>query len=333
MIRKHRDAFEYFGGVPKECLYDGEKTVLIRWEAGRLVYNPAFVSFLTHYGCRPIGCRPGRPQTKGGVEACFRLVEGNLLNGRTFLNLDDLRDYTRVWMKEFADCRIHRETGQMPLALFEQEERDALLKIPPQPYETAQVIMIVADREAWINFESNKYSVPFNFVGHIMTVQASEEEIRIFDSEVHLIAAHQRKPDGERAAVRDPNHTPSGTLRYGLEPVRKAFLALGTAAADFLTGLERQYPRRGGYYAREILSYKEHYHSADINRALAHASAYHVFEASAIARILKAKMTPRTLESYAVDAANKQLGKHVPTIRQRGLDKYDTDLADDSKEE
>ncbi len=333
MIRRHRDAFEYFGGVPQECLYDGERTVLLRWEAGRPVYNPAFVNFLTHYGCRPVGCRPGRPQTKGGVEACFRLIEGNLLNGRTFRNLDDLRTYTRVWMKEFADCRIHRETGRMPLALFEQEERDALQELPPRPYDTSQVIMVVADREARVSFQSNKYSVPFDFVGHIMTVKISEEEIRIFDSEVHLIAVHQRRPDGKGAVVRDPSHQPTRAPRYGLEPVREAFLALGTAAADFLKGLERHHPRRCGYYAREILSYKECYHSDDINRALAHASAYNAFEAAAIARILKAKMTRRTLESYTADAASKLLGEHTPTIGQRDLDKYDTYLADDPKKE
>ena len=49
IIRRHRDAFEYFGGTPKECLYDGEKTVVLRWEAGRPVFNPAFVDFITCY--------------------------------------------------------------------------------------------------------------------------------------------------------------------------------------------------------------------------------------------------------------------------------------------
>ena len=30
LIRRHQDAFEYFNGVPKECLYDNEKTVVLR---------------------------------------------------------------------------------------------------------------------------------------------------------------------------------------------------------------------------------------------------------------------------------------------------------------
>ena len=33
LIRRHTDAFTCFGGVPAQCLYDSEKTVVLRWEA------------------------------------------------------------------------------------------------------------------------------------------------------------------------------------------------------------------------------------------------------------------------------------------------------------
>jgi len=65
LIRRHQDAFQYFGGVPRECLYDNEKTVVLRWECGRPLFNPAFTAFITHYQCKPIACRQGRPETKG----------------------------------------------------------------------------------------------------------------------------------------------------------------------------------------------------------------------------------------------------------------------------
>ena len=64
LIRRHQDAFGHYKGVPRTCLYDGEKTVILRWEAGQPVFNPAFVAFITHYRCRPVGCPPGRPETK-----------------------------------------------------------------------------------------------------------------------------------------------------------------------------------------------------------------------------------------------------------------------------
>ena len=64
LIRRHHDAFAHFGGVPAQCLYDSEKTVVLRWEAGRAVINPAFAAFITHYRCKPVICQRARPETK-----------------------------------------------------------------------------------------------------------------------------------------------------------------------------------------------------------------------------------------------------------------------------
>jgi transposase len=71
LIRRHQAAFEYFNGVPRHCLYDSEKTVVLRWEANQPICNPSFLQFITHYECRPVACLRGRPRTKGKVEAPF----------------------------------------------------------------------------------------------------------------------------------------------------------------------------------------------------------------------------------------------------------------------
>ena len=74
LIRRHQDAFNHFGGVVRHCLYDSEKTVVLRWEAGQPIFNPAFSAFITHYHCRPIACQRGRPETKGYVAYCTSFV-------------------------------------------------------------------------------------------------------------------------------------------------------------------------------------------------------------------------------------------------------------------
>ena len=112
LIRRHQDAFAHFGGVPASCLYDGEKTVILRWEAGQPVYNPAFVAFITHYHCRPVACLPGRAQTKGKIEAPFQYIEKNLLNGRTFDDLSDLRQTAAWWLANRSDVPVHDTTGE-----------------------------------------------------------------------------------------------------------------------------------------------------------------------------------------------------------------------------
>jgi transposase len=268
LIRRHQDACEYYGGVPKECLYGCEKTVVLRWEAGKPVFNPAFTAFLTHYRCKPIACRPGRPETKGKIEAPFKFIEGNLLSGREFADVDDLRATARWWLKEKSDLHIHRTTGKPPLELFEEEE---LQPLPRHPYDTAEVALRLCDAEGFVPFETNRYSVPSAYIADILTLKATEEEILIYSPEIDCIARHGREPAGAGKKVEDPTHLLPRRDRSGLEPVREAFLALGGAAEAFLQGLTAKHPRNAGLHARTILRLKEHYESGDIEQALAHA--------------------------------------------------------------
>ncbi len=322
LIRRHQDAFEYFGGVPRHCLYDGEKTILLRWEAGRAVYNPKFVSFITHYWCKPIGCRPGRPQTKGKVESPFNYVEKNLLNGRVFQDLTDLKNTAKWWMREKSDQHKHDTTGRPPIELFLEQEKQALLPLPKHPYDTAEVALRVCRCDGFLEHETNLYSVPPEYVADILTLKATENEIFIYSPELDLLARHERLPFGAGDKSEKPEHRTSPKIRYGLEPVREAFLQLGEVAEYFLNGLKQDHPRNCGYHARLILNMKERYHTEAINCALMHATRYHAFDAKSIERILKAKEKPRTLESIRNEKASEILKNNLPEIRQRSLEEY-----------
>lgn len=318
LIRRHQDAFQYYGGVPKECLYDSEKTVVLRWECGRPVFNPAFTSFITHYRCKPIACR-GRAETKGKIEAPFKYVEGNLLNGRDFQDLEDLRATARWWLKEKSDLHIHDTTRHSPLELFLQER---LQPLPLHPYDCSEVALRVCNADGFIEFETNLYSAPSEHIADILSLKATEQEILIYSPEIDLIAHHERYPAGRGKRVENPDHFKTKKMRYGLEPVREAFLELGEMAETFLKGLTERHPRNCGFQARYILRMKEHYQSDDIHRAIEHAIRYQAFEAKAIERILRAKAIPRTLESVRNERAREELQKTLPKITQRPLEQY-----------
>ena len=318
LIRRHQDAFQYYGGVPKECLYDSEKTVVLRWECGRPVFNPAFTSFITHYQCKPIAIR-GRAETKGKIEAPFKYVEGNLLNGRDFQDLEDLRATARWWLKEKSDLHIHDTTRHSPLELFSKER---LQPLPLHPYDCSEVALRVCNADGFIEFETNLYSAPSENIADILSLKATEQEILIYSPEMDLIARHERYPAGLGKRVENPDHFKTKKMRYGLEPVREAFLAMGEMAEVFLKGLTERHPRNCGFQARYILRMKEHYQSDDIHRAIEHAIRYQAFEAKAIERILRAKAIPRTLESVRNERAREELQKTLPKITQRPLEQY-----------
>src|SRR5690606_41289626 len=77
LITGLEDAFTFFGGVPRELLFDQMKTVItkdLRLEGGALIRNAEFLRFANHWGFTPLSCRPSRAQTKGNVERPARYV-------------------------------------------------------------------------------------------------------------------------------------------------------------------------------------------------------------------------------------------------------------------
>jgi len=333
LIRRHQDTFQYFQGVPMQCLYDNEKTVVLRWEAGSPVFNPAFTAFITHYNCRPIACKPRRPQTKGKVEAPFQYVENNFLNARDFEGLDDLNARARWWLKEISDPHIHDTTGRPPMELFTEQEQSVLQPLPLHPYDCSEVALRICRLDGFVELDSNIYSVPYEYIADILTLKATEYEVFVYSADLKLICRHERLPIGAGEKKETPEHRGSKKVRYGLEPVREAFLQLGNATQEFLKGLKEKHPRNCGFHARYILRLKEQYHCDDINKALLHAVKYQAFDSKSIERILKARAKPRTLESIRNQRAGEQLKKTLPKIQQRPLEEYASLFTKEEKED
>ncbi len=321
LIRRHQDAFAHFNGVPQTCLYDGEKTVILRREAGQPIYNPAFVAFITHYHCRPVACLPGRAETKGKIEAPFQYIEKNLLNARKFEDLQDLRQTAAWWMANRSDVHVHDTTGRKPLELFLEQEQSALTPLPTHPYDSAEVALRVCRVDGFLEHDTNLYSVPYEYIADILTVKATEHEIIVYSPELQVIAQHERKPMGASLKLENPDHRKSEKVRYGLEPVKEAFLSLGDSAHTFLQGLKDRHPHHCGFQARYILRLKQYYHCEDIHAALMHALKYYAFDGKTVERILKARAKPRPLETMSTRSAS-QCFALLPEIKQRPLEEY-----------
>lgn len=114
MERCMLNAFRYFGGVPKEILTDNMKTVVIEWEAGKIIWNPQIADFAVDMGFLLKVCKVRRLQTKGKVERLVHYVKDNFFHGRSFVDLEDLNRQARAWCKN-VDSKIHGTTGKIPL--------------------------------------------------------------------------------------------------------------------------------------------------------------------------------------------------------------------------
>jgi transposase len=324
LIREHRDAFEHFQGVPREILYDGQKAVVLGWEAGRPVYNPRFLCFATHYGFRPVALPPRRPDLKGKVERPFDYVEKNLLGGRHFRTKEHLNEVAAWWMANRADVRTHGTVRERPIDRF-VVEAEHLLPLPLHPYDTAEVGYRVVSIEAHVVWDVTPYSVPPEHVLEVVVVRVTEQEVFIYDSAIREIARHQRAPRGQREPVTNPDHRPVKKRRHDLEALGQRMGELGEAGALFAAGVLEQQRYRGSHLC-QVLALVERYSRDDLVIALERAVRYRAFDGAVVERILSSSATPRLLPEAGVEAARSRLSTLLPGRAPRPLDTYEAAL-------
>ena len=131
-------AFSFFGGVPRELLFDQMKAVVTKDEraaGGRVTENAEFLRFAHHWNFRVRACRPYRAKTKGKVERPVSYVRSSFFYGRTFTSDEDLNDQARHWLDHVANVRTHGTLKERPVDRFEQE-RDLLRPLASRPYRS-----------------------------------------------------------------------------------------------------------------------------------------------------------------------------------------------------
>jgi len=136
----HERAFYFFGGIPREVLYDNMRTMVTardRYGPGLHRYNRTFLDFAHHQGFVPRLCRPYRPRTKGKVERFIRYLRASFYVPLASqlspegLKVDRETANARVgtWLRDVANARVHATTGEIPLVRLAQE-RERLQGIP-----------------------------------------------------------------------------------------------------------------------------------------------------------------------------------------------------------
>lgn len=131
-------AFRFFGGVPRELLFDQLKNVIVedrRLDGGELLKNEEFLRFARHWDFQVRACRPYRAQTKGKVERPISYVRRNFVYGREFVGDADLEARLQQWLEHTANVRLHGTTKERPVVRFERE-RSHLLPLAERSYRS-----------------------------------------------------------------------------------------------------------------------------------------------------------------------------------------------------
>ncbi|MBF0200660.1 MAG: IS21 family transposase [Desulfamplus sp.] len=193
-IRMHDEAFRYFGGVPEECVYDQTKLVVIHEEFREVQYNAAFYQYATSVGYDLRICEGYDPESKGKVEAGVKYVKNDFFYGEEFTSRSDLNQSLSSWIDNVANCRTHGTTQQVPVAVFEELERQALkayLK-PTLANKNVSGETRTVDKTSLISWKCNKYSVPQIYQSGSVLVNSRENTLFIYDiASGRQIATHK----------------------------------------------------------------------------------------------------------------------------------------------
>lgn len=243
----HAAAFEHFGGVPGEIVYDRTKTV-VRRHVGRgepVELHPEALAFAAHYGFALRVCWPERPQSKGRVERMVEVTREKVAAGRDFERLEEWQAAWVAWLPT-RRAQVHRTHGEV-IAVRAERDRAALQPLPARPYVVTERHLRVVGKDALVSFEASLYSVPWTEVlpRQRLELRVRPEEVAIWSlgGEPQLLATHARAkgrgswvvdeahwdglPDG-----RSPHVGPAAPLPEPLAETELAELMLRFAAAS-----------------------------------------------------------------------------------------------------
>jgi hypothetical protein len=291
----HRHAFEFFGGVPQKVMIDNLKVGVLRHPTGeKALFNPHYADFAAHYGFQPVACNVGKGNEKGRVENGVGYVKKNFLNGLQILSFPPVNPAAVQWRDTVANIRIHGETRQKPMELFEKE-KPLLKPLPVMPYDCAVIQPADANRCCRVVFQANRYSVPYLYASRKLTLKIYPDQLLFFHHE-KLIATHARSYD-RRQNLANPDHTKELLAQRKQardQTLLQAFLSLCPQAELYCRKLQEK-RLNAPHHIQKIVALSEIYGPDKVARAIQDAILFAAIGCEYIANILGQREHPTAI--------------------------------------
>jgi len=196
----HIHAFEYFGGIPEEILYDRMKNVYVRKIAGKDKFNDTLMGFALHYRFKPKVAPPYAAWVKGKIERPYHFIREGFWRGYGFICREASNNDLLNWF-QIKDQRVHGTTHEVVSERFSRE-RPHLQELPRQAFDTSWRVYRDVNKDCTVRFEGNSYVVPHTLVGKNLVLRVKDRCMRIFADDT-LIVTYEI-PEGKGHLVQDP---------------------------------------------------------------------------------------------------------------------------------
>jgi transposase len=200
----HRRAFDFWGGVPRRISYDNTKIAVakvVNKRGDKLTQE--FLRLQSHYLFAHHFCLVRRPNEKGHTESLVGYARRNFLV--PVPQIDDFESLneqlTQACLGEL-ERKIRGKHGTKADRL--EEDRQAMLPLPPKPFEARRIESCGSNSLSLVRFDRNDYSVPTAYAHHAVTAIGGIDRVRFVVND-SVVAEHPRDWDKENVHY-DPIH-------------------------------------------------------------------------------------------------------------------------------
>ncbi len=218
----HTRAFIALGGIPRRGIYDNMKTAVDKVKRGKgRTINTRFAAMASHYLFTPDFCNVASGWEKG-------VVEKNVQDSRLRIWQDAAKEkfssFTELNLWLLAKCRSlwhelrHTEYGDLTLAEMLEHEQPHLMPMVA-PFDGYVETLGKVSSTCLVSFDRNRYSVPCELAGQIVSVRVYPERIDLVSHDGE-VASHVRSFDREQTRYDWQHYIPlierkPGALRNG----------------------------------------------------------------------------------------------------------------------
>lgn len=191
VLDAHNQAFAFFGGVPKQMVYDNLKSVVDTVFVGKeRKFNRRFMALANHYLFEPVACTPAAGWEKGQIENQVGNVREWLFTPRAqFQSFAELN----AWLAKRCEELAHRKHPALPSQTiadcFAQEQ--PLLRKVIQPFVGYIEQLAKVSKLCLVRWDRNGYSVPAEWAGKVVSVRVTAHQIGVV-ANGQTIAEHPR---------------------------------------------------------------------------------------------------------------------------------------------
>ena len=196
-------AFKFLGGIPRKIMFDNLKQAVKNMSVnGGRILQDSFIRFKSFYAFDAVFCGPRKGNEKGAVENLVKYTRNNYF--LPYLEFDDFESLNRLILKHcIKRMNTGKADGKTWLELFDKEKETGFLELK-DIYDPSVIVEAKVDTYQLIHIESNRYSVPTQYVGHTVQVRLYPFKVVIYEKGV-LIAEHERLFGRNKESL-DPYH-------------------------------------------------------------------------------------------------------------------------------